>query len=123
VLTKDQILTTLSRRTQSVRSELLGGELCIREHSRAEFRAIQQGAADPDDTERLLTDRWNGGLFANAVIDPASGAPLFTLEELLAFPERNALWAEIKRIAQLSLDLSEVGPAALTKSDPATDQG
>ncbi len=122
MLTKADILTKLTRRTQSVPSDVFGGELCIREHSRAEFRAAQEAAAAPDSADKLLTDRWNGSLFANAVIDPASGAPLFTLDEVLTFPERNQLWDEIRRIAQLSLDLSEVWPAALTKSDPEVDQ-
>ena len=126
MLSKDQILSALSRRTKTIPSEIFGGELCIREHTRAEYRAITQAADRGKDAEGQAlvdTDRWNGGLFANAVIDAATGTPLFTVDEVLAFPERNAVWGEIRRIAQESLELSEVGPAALKSGSDAADQG
>lgn len=162
MLTKDQILAQITRRTQTVASEVFGGELCIREHMRAEYRAIQERAnkGKPGETDRITalragvrswlvahadelpgepsaqlariiadtselfdTDRWNSGLFANAVIDAATGQPLFSVEDVLGFPERSAVWIEIRRVAQLSLDLSEVGHEALKPSSadlPAT---
>lgn len=125
MLTKDTILSKLARRTKTVASEVFGGDLCIREHTRAEFRAIQAAAALPPENgePQINLDQWNGGLFANTVIDAATGAPLFTLDEILAFPERNALWSEVRRIAQESLDLSEVGSDALKSGDPTPDQG
>jgi len=126
MLSKDQILSQVARRTKTIPSDIFGGELCIREHTRAEYRAVM-GAADrgKDDAGQALidTDRWNGGLFANAVIDASTGMPLFTVDEVLAFPERTAVWAEVRRIAQESLDLSEVGQPALFPGDSALDQG
>jgi len=126
MLTKDQILSHVTRRTKTIPSDVFGGDLCVREHTRAEYRAIAQSAdKGKDESGQALidTDRWNGGLFANAVIDAATGAPLFTVDEVLTFPERSAVWGEVRRIAQESLDLSEVGPEALSKSDIEADQG
>jgi hypothetical protein len=34
---------------------------------------------------------------------------MFTEAEIMAFPERNALWNEIVRIQKAGLDLSETG--------------
>jgi len=126
VLSKDQILSHVTRRTKTVQSDVFGGDLCIREHTRAEYRAIAQSAdkgKDENGQALIDTDRWNGGLFANAVIDAATGAPLFTVDEVLTFPERSAVWGEVRRIAQESLDLSEVGPPALFPGDPTPDLG
>lgn len=125
MLTKDQILTSLARRTKTIASDVFVGNLRIREHTRAEYRAIMQGAdkgKDENGQALIDTDRWNSGLFANAVID-MHGEPLFTVDEVLAFPERTRLWAEVRRIAQESLDLSEVGNSFRTPEDTSVDAG
>ena len=84
----------------------------IRELLRSEYRAA--GSAAQSDTT-MPVDRFNATIFAAAVVDEA-GAPLFSAEDVLQWPERTDVWAEVLRIAQFALDLSEVGTDALKKS-------
>lgn len=107
MLTRDAILAQLTRRTNVESSAVFGGDLTIRELLRSEFRAVRAAAAVSDGL--LDTDLWNAGLFAAAVVD-AAGAPLFSADEVLAWPDRSAVWGEVLRIAKAALDLSEVGP-------------
>lgn len=64
-------------------------------------------------------DRWNAALFAVGVIDGEGGKPLFSRDEIIQWPNRAALWAEVLRLAQAILDLSEVGQSHLKSGDPA----
>ena len=57
-------------------------------------------------------DIWNAHIFAASVVDD-TGKALFTPADVLAFPERDDVWAEIVRLDTIALDLSEVGPEAL----------
>jgi hypothetical protein len=118
--TREQILSQLVPITRMEPSEVFGGELKLQELPRAAFRQASRAAAL--DGNRIDVDKWNGGLFCAGVVD-ADGAPLFTLDELLSWPHRAAVWNEIGRIAELLLNISEVGREALTKSDPETDPG
>jgi len=106
MLTRDAILAQLARRTKIEPSAVFGGDVTIRELLRSEFRAVRSAAmsAGPFDA-----DLWNAGIFATAVVD-AAGVPLFQADELLAWPDRTAVWDEVLRIAKAALDLSEVGP-------------
>jgi hypothetical protein len=118
-LTKEKILARLIRREHTEPSDLFGGDLTIRELTRAEFRAIRDAALLP--TGMLDVDRWNGGLFVAGVLN-GKGEPMFTLDELLALPQRIDLWDEVGRIANLILDFNEVGTDALKKkSEPSPE--
>jgi len=115
-LSKDAILATITRITREETSALFGGALLLQELTRAEYRAIARAADMGGD--QINIDHWNGGIFAAGVIDGTSSAPLFTLDEVLTWPQRGALWDEIRRIAAVILDLSEVGNGPLeTPSD------
>lgn len=63
-------------------------------------------------------DRWHAALFAAMVVDPETKEPIFDRDQILTWPNRIELWNEVRRIAQMGLDLSEVGAEALRKSDP-----
>lgn len=109
MLTRDSILAQMQRRTKVEASAVFGGDLRVRELLRSEYRAAQTTAQA--DTV-MPVDRFNATIFAAAVVDEA-GAPLFTADDVLQWPERTELWDEVLRIAQFALDLSEVGPEAL----------
>lgn len=111
-LTKAQILARLARRERQEASEAFGGDLTIRELTRAEFRAVRAAARLSDDL--LDVDRWNGGLFAAGVVD-AKGEPLFTVDELLALPQRDDVWDEVRRIADCIINFNELDPDAIKK--------
>lgn len=66
-------------------------------------------------------DRWNAALLAASWIDVATGKPVVTREEILAWPARAPLREEVWRLAQCVLDISEVGPGPLKSSDPTPD--
>jgi hypothetical protein len=116
-LDKNAILSSIVRIEREEQSAPFGGALLLRELTRAEYRAIATAADMGND--QINIDQWNGGLFAAGVIDPVTHAPAFTLDEVLTFPQRGALWDEIKRIATCILDLSEVGAGPLLA--PSTD--
>lgn len=61
-------------------------------------------------------DRWHAALFAALVVDPETKEPIFDRDHILTWPNRVELWNEVRRIAQVGLDLSEVGAEALHKS-------
>lgn len=120
MLSKQDILARMQRRTQTISSDVFVGDLRIRELLRSEYRAIQ-AQAQPDG-EPFNVDRWNAGCFAAIVID-ASGEPMFTVDEVLQWPERPEVWDEVVRVANAGLNFSEVGTAALKKpsgDSPAT---
>lgn len=108
LLSKTNILQVITRRTKDITSDVFGGDLRIQEITRAEYRAVYQ-AADIGDNKVSL-DKLHAGFFALMVIDPATGGPMFTEDEVMAFPERNTIWNEVVRIQQAGLDLSEAGP-------------
>ena len=121
MLTKDQITAAVTRRTTTIPSAVFGGDISIRELSRLEWReAARESEVGKDDAGQPLTniDQWNSRVFAAGVID-AGGAALFAAADILAWPRRADLWAEIGRIASAIIDLSEVGPAAL--KEPSSD--
>jgi hypothetical protein len=107
LLSKTNILQVTTRRTQDITSDVFGGDLRIQEITRAEYRAVYQAADIGND--KVSLDKLHAGFFALMVIDPQTGAPMFTEAEIMAFPERNALWNEIVRIQKAGLDLSETG--------------
>lgn len=116
MLSKDQFLTTLTRRTKTIASEVFGGDVRIRELSRAEWRQASKESEMPErgaDGQTLIhVDQWNSRVFAAGVIGE-NDAPLFAPEDVLAFPNRDDVWSEIQRIGGAILDLSEVGSDAL----------
>jgi len=67
----------------------------------------------------LNVDRWHAALVAVGTHDPATGEALFSRDDILAWPDRNALWDELARLARLVLNISEVGDAPLKSGDPA----
>jgi hypothetical protein len=119
-LSKEQIIGRLARIERDEPSAVFGGDLRIRELTRAEYRTVARGADLGEN--RLDLDRWNAGLFVAGVIN-GNSEPMFALDEVLAWPQRDTIWTEVQRIAEAILNLSEVGPEALTKSSPTTDNG
>lgn len=119
MLSKDQILGHAARLTRIESSAVFGGDLCLLELSRGTFRAVQRNATIPGDEEMIDVERWNGGIFAAIVVDADTKQPLFTLDELLNMPHREELWIEIRRIAAIGLNFSEVGQAPL--APPSSD--
>ena len=110
-LSKVSILAAVTRMEREEPSDEFGGALLLHELTRAEYRAIAR-AADMGDG-KINVDQWNGGIFAAGVIDPETKEPMFTIDEILAWPQRAVLWDEITRVATVILDLSAVGPAPL----------
>lgn len=115
-------------------------DLAQREHARGTVlvAAIQHALDAPDSAqtaERLRAaigqyligapenavdaNRWNAALLAAGWIDPESGKPLWTAEEIMAWPARDEVWAEVARLAQCVYDLSEAGQESLKSGDPA----
>jgi hypothetical protein len=119
-LSKDDILSRIGMRIERDEpSEVFGGALRLRELDRATARAASR--ASDIGNGRTDLDTWNASVFAAGVIDAATGAPLFTVDEIKAWPHRVALWNEIVRIGNAILELSEVSPDALKSGDPAPD--
>ena len=116
-LSLDAILSTIVRIEREEPSALFGGALLLRELTRAEYRAIARAADMGGD--QINIDQWNGGIFAAGVVDPATHAPLFSVDEILNWPQRGALWDEIKRVATIILDLAEVGNGPLLEPSDA----
>jgi len=134
-VTKETARAHLALAERDEPSEVFGGVLRLRELTRAQFRACRRDAdlgerayltRVGDQTVRITidADRYNAGLFAAGVIDPTTGEPIWGgVDEMLALPRRATVWDEILRIANLLLDLSEVGPGALKSGSPADDAG
>ena len=91
-------------------SAVFGGVLCLRELTRAQYKAVVSTAVRPD--KSLDADVFNAGLFGAGVVDPSTKAPLWTPAQLLDLPARNELWNEIGRVADIIYGLLEVSPAA-----------
>jgi hypothetical protein len=121
-LSKADILSHAQLAERDYESVALGGVLRLRELTRAQWRACVEASAG-DDEGRVRLELWHPHLFATGVIDPLNGGePLFSVKEVLAWPKRDELWAEVGAVAQAILELSEVGPEALQKSDPVADE-
>jgi hypothetical protein len=82
--------------------------------TRRAYRLVIEAAATD-------VDKWNAGLFAAMVIDPLTDKPMYTTDEVLDLANRPELWSEILRLAQLGLDLSEVGKEKLKSESTGTD--
>lgn len=125
-LGREQIVPALARRTQDIPSAAFGGEIRIRELTRAEWRASNDhastGKEDADGAPIIYIDHWAAARFAAGVIDPATDAPMFTADEVLAWPNRADLWREIGRIADAIDRLSEADRGALKSGDTSPDQ-
>lgn len=105
--TKADILSRLALAERDEQSIPFGGVLRLRELTRAVWRACALAASIGAD--RVNLDLWHAHLFAAGVIDPATKAPLFTADELMALPHREDVWDEIARIAGLVMEVSEIG--------------
>ena len=113
-LSKVQISNVIGNLIQKeIPSDVFGGDLLVRELTRRAYRQVIEDAGGD-------VDKWNVGLFAAMVIDPATDAPMFTADELIEkASNRQELWAEILRIAQAGIDLSEVGKESLKSEGTA----
>lgn len=130
----------LDLRRTVIDAPAIGGQVTIRELLRPEYLAAERAAITepPPDTPthhpttgaRLLyrnADRWHAHLVAAGAIDPDSGDPLWSADEILRWPNRDGLWSgldaaapgDIPRLAQAILDLSEVGPEAIKSEGPS----
>lgn len=140
LLNRDALLDSLSPREAVEPSAVFGGELLLRELTRLQHRSLLAVANARPEMQRA--DAWNAGIFAagvmsptsgdpypdnrrdaagNLLVDPTTRRPMFTADEVLALPNRSAVFDEVLRVAQRILDLSEVGPDALKSGDPAPD--
>lgn len=126
-LTKEGAAAIIRRRTKTTPSAVFGNEVLYRELTRAEWRAALDYAAtgekSADGTPIILVDRWNIARFVFGVIDPVTEEPIFTRNDLLAWPNRTDLWDEVARVAGEIDALSEVGGDALKSGDLPTDAG
>lgn len=111
LLNKANIDQVVTRRTQDIPSPVFGGDIRIQEITRAEWNQVYAGADIGDNKVNLA--RLNAGFFAFMVIDPITTTTMYTADEVMAFPERAALWAEIARIKDLGLKISEAGEGFL----------
>lgn len=112
-------------------SEVLGVAVTYRELLRVEWL----GATNIDAThtfqgENGLTyltqtglDLRDAGIVAAGVIDPESGRPIWASEDILGWPNRAELWAELRILARKIRELSEVGPDALKSGGAQDDPG
>lgn len=117
---RDAILARVARRTQQEVSSVFG-DLLLRELSRLDHRVCAESARAPEG--RIFVDVWHAAVFAACVIDPDTNEPAFTADEVLLFGNRDEVWAEVARIANVALALSEVGPDSLKSGDPPADVG
>ena len=122
-VTRAQILERGTRRRQVEPSAVFGGDLCLQELSRWDWRMAAQMATNPANPDQVFIHLHNAALFAAGVIDPVSNKPLFTFDEVSDFREDAAIWAEINRVADLLRVLSEVGPESLKSGGAAADAG
>lgn len=133
-LSRDAILSALERREAVVPCPSLGGDVLIRELLRTEFTASEAfaatGAVSPTTGARLIDPhRWHAAIVAYGLVDPLSGtpyadgrrdpetqqvpidpatrSPMFTPEQVAAWPNRDALADDLALVAQAILDLSE----------------
>lgn len=114
-LSKQQLVTAVGSLMQKeVPSDVFGGDLLLREMTRKAYRQVIDASAGD-------VDKWNAGLFAAMVIDPATDKPMFTTDEVLEWANRSSFWVEILRLAQVGLDLSEVGKENLKSESARTD--
>lgn len=120
MLTKNHILTSVARRTTVLASPVFGGDIHMQELLRSAWRDASRAADLGNDLIDL--DVWHAHLFAALVVD-ADGTPMFTAADVLAWPKRDAVWSEIRRVANEGLALSEVGPEAVKSGDSAADAG
>lgn len=120
-LSKAQILTGLSERIiTEMYVQALGGDVRIRELTRAQHRACVEQGKDKGDPTKLKTDVWHVAIIAAGVVDEQD-TPLFSFAELLPLTEGDnpPLREDAARIlAQKVLDLSEIGPDYLKKTSP-----
>ncbi len=134
-LSKDALLANLARRERVVDAPAFGGPLLIRELLRPEYLAAQAfGDAGERDaaTGKMLVNQWNwhaavvayglvngesGEPYADGRRDPETGqvpidpntrTPMFTPQEIAAWPNRSAFEEGLAQLAQDILDLSEV---------------
>jgi len=108
-------------------SVALGGTLRLRELTRAAWREANDYADTGEKTAEgvsiILVEKWHVARFVAGVIDPATGAPMFTHEEVFGWPNRDDLWTEIVRIASAIDELSEVGPSFREGGSSPADEG
>lgn len=121
-LSKAQILAGLSERvTADQYVNALGGQVRIRELTRAQYRAAVEQGKDKKKPDLLKNDVWHVAVIAAGVIDD-KGQSLFTFEELLPLTEGDdppLRATAAQELAQKILDLSEVGPSFL--GTPSSD--
>ena len=107
----------------------LGASVTIRELMRTVWRAVisarEAEAFVGDDGQRYISaeglDIAAATTLAFGAIDPETGAALWQPSEVATWPRRPELWADVHRVAEAILALSEVGPEATKSGDPAPD--
>lgn len=111
--TKETVLAGVTRRTKALDSEVIPGGVRIQELGRAEWRESVEYAQAAEEGQ-VVIEPWHVAIFAYGVIDEG-GNCIFTRDQVLHFPNREELWAEVGRIAGEILELSDQGPDALKK--------
>lgn len=118
-LSKDALLARTQRAERDESSAVLGGVLRLRELSRLAWREASTFAAIDELT--LDLDRYHAAIFAGIVVDPESKEALFMPADVLAWVQGADLWAEVRRIAEAGLAMSEIGPGFREASGAAPD--
>lgn len=117
MLTREIIATKTARRTKERPFTYFADTITIQELSRAEWReTLESAKTDPDKEGNTLTkiDPWNAATLAYGALG-GDGKPLFTRTEILTWPNRDDLWAEISDIANDIRDFSGMEEGALEK--------
>lgn len=122
-LTRAAITERTARRREDFESPPLGGTLCVQELSRLDWKTASRIATTPTDPDKVFIDYWDAACVAYGVIDPTDGESLFTVDMILSWANRDALWDEIRRIANRIRELSEVSPESLKSDNPPTNGG
>jgi hypothetical protein len=101
----------LAEREKARGLALASADLADEDARRSALAQYWQGAP-----ERVLNiDRWHASVVASSAIDPETGEPIFTRDEILLWPHRADLWGELARLAQAVFDVSEVNQEDLKK--------
>lgn len=130
-LRKGGSVPALGLRRGAYPSQALGGVVTLRELTRAEYLAAYDVDEDLTtvgaDGARYLTpagvDVRAASVVAAGAIDPETGEALWAAAEVMAWPRRADLWADVAAMARAILELSEALPGSLKSGGAADDAG
>lgn len=132
-LHKSDALPALDLRRITVPMPALGAGtvITVRELMRAEWRAVQNARMEyiyqGSDGQMYYRDEGlemaDVTILAFGALDPGTGESLWEAADILGWPSRPDVWADVHAAAQAILALSEVGPDATKSGDLPVDAG